>query len=258
MIKRLKQIVAQRRTLWDMSMSLLKAKYAGSILGFWWAVIVPVVLAASINFVFGIAFKVEIPQYALFVLSGIIPWFFLSNALVEASGAFIARASLLRQGQFPREFIPLSQILAVFLNSFIGFIILLPLFTIVNTKVAILFPWLFLVMILQFFFVCGIGLFLACANVYFKDVSHFLSIWLMLWMWITPVFYSPEMLGARYQWVCTWNPAAYYIVSYHCILHKAVMPDLNVLLVAGLLALISFVAGYVFFIKNEATLMKRI
>ncbi len=258
MIKRLMQILTQRRILWDMSMSLLKARYAGSILGFWWAVIVPVVLAASINFVFGIAFKVEIPQYALFVLSGIIPWFFLSNALTEATGAFIARAPLMRQGQFPREFIPFSQILAVFLNSFIGFIILLPLFTIANAKVVILLPWLLLVMFLQFFFVFGVGLFLACVNVYFKDVSHFISIWLMLWMWMTPVFYSPEMLGARYQWVCTWNPVAYFIVSYHSILYKAVMPDLNVLLIAGFLALGSFVAGYAFFIKNEATLMKRI
>ncbi|MDD5027391.1 MAG: hypothetical protein PHV58_02715, partial [Candidatus Omnitrophica bacterium] len=70
-----------RRTLWDMSVAQWRARYAGSYLGIWWTIIPPLVLAASINFVFQLVFKIDMPGYTIFALSGILPWFFLVNSL---------------------------------------------------------------------------------------------------------------------------------------------------------------------------------
>ena len=114
--ERLKKAYIQRRILYDMSLKQLKTKYAGSKLGIWWAVITPVILAASINFVFVSVFKIGIHNYTLFVLAGMLPWFFFNNALSEATDVFIINSPILRQGIFPREFVPVSSVLANFFN----------------------------------------------------------------------------------------------------------------------------------------------
>ncbi len=74
--ERIKDIYRYRHTLWDMASSQFKAKYAGSKLGIWWAVVTPLILAVCINLIFTAAFRVDIPNYTLFVLAGIIPWLF--------------------------------------------------------------------------------------------------------------------------------------------------------------------------------------
>ncbi len=137
---RIKKIYISRHILWDMSVAQLRKKYAGSRLGIWWAVITPLILAVSINSIFTIVFNIHIPNYNLFILAGIIPWIFSSNTLSEVTNSFVVNSSILKQGLFPREFIPVSCILANLLNFLIGFIFLLPIFIILNFKVTFLNP----------------------------------------------------------------------------------------------------------------------
>ena len=256
--ERIKKIYIYRHTLWDMVLKQLKAKYAGSKLGLWWAVVIPLVLAASINFIFTIVFKINIPNYTLFVLAGIIPWLFFSNALGEATNSFIINTSILKQGIFPREFIPISSILANFLNFLIGFILLLPLFIILNFKVIKYLVFLFPIIILHFMFLIGVGLLLSLLNVFFRDLSYFLSIAFMLWFWITPVFFSLEMIPFPYRWICLYNPMTYYVILYQNVLFQGEAPPTSVILIAFLISLVSYFIGHIIFIKNESGLLKRI
>jgi len=116
--------------IWTLSRKELKNKYSGSRLGIWWAVILPLLLALSISLIFTKAFRVEIPNYTFFVLSAILPWTFFSQSLSEVANSFIVNKSLLRQGVFPREIIPVSSIVGNFLNFSIGFIVISPIFII--------------------------------------------------------------------------------------------------------------------------------
>ncbi|MDD5155017.1 MAG: ABC transporter permease [Candidatus Omnitrophica bacterium] len=254
----IKKFYFNRFSLWDMAVSQFKAKYAGSRLGIWWAVVTPVILAASINFVFSLAFKINIPRYALFVLSGILPWLFFNNALMEATNSFSAKSSILKQGMFPREFIPVSSVLANLLNFLVGLIFLLPLFIILKPAVVLVLPWLIIVISLYFIFISGLGLLLSCANVFFRDLAHLLSAVFMIWFWITPVFYSLEMLRYPFRWVCLLNPITYFVVAYQQVLFSAQAPSRQTFLVISLIAIFSLILGYVFFIKKEASLLKRI
>jgi len=111
-----------------MSVKQFKVKYSGSMLGIWWAIIIPLILAASINFVFTYVFKIGIGNFTLFVLSGIIPWLFFSNTVFEVTNSFIANSSVLRQAVLPPEIIPISCVVANSLSFLIGFIVLLPIF----------------------------------------------------------------------------------------------------------------------------------
>jgi ABC-type polysaccharide/polyol phosphate export permease len=248
----------QSSIVWDMALSLLKAKYAGSRLGIWWAIIMPLVLAVSIDFVFTAVFKIHMAGYALFVLAGIIPWFFFTNALTEVTGVFLARSALLKQTASPREFVVIASILANFLNFLIGLLILLPLF--IMAKPAILKGLVFLIPVigLQFFFVLGLGLLCASVYVFYCDLTHFLSIAFMIWFWVTPVFYSLEMIEYPYRLVCAYNPMTYFIVSYRHILFEASPPELFHMALLVVISALSLTAGYGFFIFKKPELLKKV
>jgi len=241
-----------------MAINQLKAKYAGARLGIWWAVVSPLILALSINFVFNVVFRINIPNYTLYVLAGIIPWFFFSTTLMEVTNSFTINASVLRQGVLPRELIVVSCILANLLNFIIGLLFLLPLFIILNLKVVWFLPFLLPVIILHFIFLVGLGFILATANVFFRDMSHFLSVIFMAWFWVTPVFYSLDMLRFPFRWVCILNPMTYYVVSYQDILFTGKSPGFSTIVTMSLLTGLSYLAGHIFLVKNEKMFLKRI
>lgn len=258
MIKRLKNLFSYRKLIWQLSLKTLKSKYSGSMLGLWWAIVTPLILAISINIIFTNVFKVEIRNFTLFVLAGIIPWLFFSNTLSEATNSFIINSSLLRQSTFPREIVPVATIFANFLNFIIGFLVLLPLFIIFRIEVILVLPLLLLVLLLHLIFLLGLGIIFSSLNVFSRDVSHFLSIGLMIWFWITPIFYSLDMIKFPYRWVCLLNPMTYYVIFYRDILFEAKIPSLLTVLISLLIAIVFFGGGYLFFLKKESKLLKRI
>jgi ABC-type polysaccharide/polyol phosphate export permease len=255
---RFKKMYLCRRILWEMSLKQLRGKYAGSKLGIWWAIVTPLLLAVSINFVFNVVFKIETKNYTLFVLAGITPWFFSMNALTEAANSFLANSAVLKQGAFPREFIPISSIFANLLNFLIGLLFLLPFFIVLNFKVALLLPSLFLVILLNVMFILGLGMLFSCINVFYRDLTHFITIGFMVWFWITPVFYSLDMVPASFQWACFLNPMTYYIALYHDVLFNVKAPSLADLAAPFLISALSMIIGHAVFLKAESSLLKRI
>jgi len=247
-----------RRTLWDMSVAQWRSRYAGSYLGIWWTIIPPLLLAASINFVFELVFKIDMPGYTIFALSGILPWFFLVNSLEQATNSFIVSAPILRQGIFPREFIPLAFVLANLINFIISLAIFLPLIIFLNFKIAFLLFILPLVVILHFIFVFGLSLLLASVNVFIRDVSHFLTTVFMVWFWVTPVFYPLGMVSFPFRWVCLLNPMTHYIILYQKLLFYGTRPSLKEMFIVFLISVFSLLLGYLYFAKKQLFLSKNI
>lgn len=256
--ERIKGIIRYRHALMDMTVSQLKSKYAGSYLGIWWAVITPLILAVCINFVFRSVFSIKIPNYTLFVLSGIIPWLFFANTFMDSAVSFTTYSSILKQGIFPREIIPVSIVLSNLLNFLLGFVFMLPLFIMMNLRVAALLPVLAIIILLQAFFIMGLGLFFSAASVFLRDLNHLLSIGLMVWFWVTPVFYSQKMLNLPYRVILILNPMTYYVSSFRQILFGGGVPSAVNLTAVLLLSLVSFSLGYIFFLRTEPSLLKRI
>jgi lipopolysaccharide transport system permease protein len=208
--------------------------------------------------VFSIVFKVGREYFPLFALAGIIPWLFFSNTVSESVNSFSANVSLLRQCLFPVEYVFVSSVLGNLLNFLIGFIFLFPLFAVFNYKVVFLLPFLILIIFLHTVFIMGLGMFLAVLNVFFKDVNHFLSIFLMVWFWVTPVFYELDMVPYPFRLIVLSNPMTYYVLAYQDIVFKACLPELRVLLVCVLMAAVTLSIGYLVLIRKEPELLKRL
>ncbi|MDD5730896.1 MAG: ABC transporter permease [Candidatus Omnitrophica bacterium] len=236
----------------------IKTRYAGSALGMLWVIINPLLLSVVVAFIFTEIIKVNIPHFYLFVISGMLPWSFFSNSLQEADTSIVANAALLRQFSLPREFIPLSSVIANFFIFLSGLVIVLAIVLAVNFKAALILPVLAAVLILHLIFTAGLALLLSSVYVYLRDLGQFLGVLLMFWLWLTPVFYSLQMVPGKYHLLFRFNPLTPYIDLYRSVLFDPALFCPRDLLVTFVLSLASFFLGYLTFLKKESGFLKAV
>lgn len=254
--ERIKKIYIFRHTLWDMAISQLKAKYAGSILGISWAIITPFLIMLVVNIVFTQMMKTEIKNYPLFLLSALLPWFFFINSISEATTSMEKNSNILSQFTITREIIPISVVLTNFINFLFGFIVILPILIIFKIEIVKYILILPLIMFLHFIFTLGISILFSIINVYFKDLSQLLNVGIMFLFWATPIFYPLEIIPLNYRWIILANPATSYIVIYRSLLYYASFGERFMWLLAVGFAFVSLIIGYTLFIKNERDILK--
>lgn len=258
MLYRIKNIFQHRAILKNLVIKNLRGRYAGSAFGMLWTVINPLILAIIIAFIFTEIMKVNINNFYLFIISGILPWAFFAGSLQESSTSIADNASLLKQFSFPRELIPMASVLTNAINLFIGLLAVTPFFIAVNPKVFFLLPMLFLVILLHLIFTSGLAFILSSSCVHFKDIGHVLNMMLLFWLWLTPVFYDMSMVPAKYLPLFSINPVTPYITLYRSVFFDVALPGLKVIVTASFLALCSFCLGYSIFIKQESSFLKRL
>ncbi len=258
LLERTNKLLSQRLILKNIVLGNLKARYAGSLLGVLWAIINPLLVMAVISFVFTHVINIGVDNFPLFVLSAILPWMSFSASIFDSALSITKSGNLLSQFTIAREILPIASVAANFINLLFGLIIMLPVFILFKVNIMNFILLLPLVILLHFTFTVGIGLLLSCANVFFRDIIHFLEVGLMFWFWMTPVFYSVDMVPARFRWICLLNPMTSYITMYRDILFEARMPSVYLIIIAVVMALIMLFIGYVVFLRNEESFLKKI
>lgn len=258
MVKRIRRLFSQRQILKNIILKEIRAKYAGSLLGIFWALITPLLITIVVNFIFTKVMRMDIEHFPLFVLSAILPWMCFSTSLFDATNSIVKNTHLLNQFVISREILPVSAVLANFINFSFGLAVVLPIFVVFKIQIMPLLLLLPFVIFLHLVFTVGIGLFLACVNVFFRDLSNLLEVSLMFWIWITPIFYSIDMLPENFRWVFALNPMTLYIEMYRNILFEARIPSIGIIFIASGMSLSALIAGYVTFIKYEAGFLKKI
>ncbi len=244
--------------LWNLVSKNLKAKYAGSFLGMMWAFINPLLLALIISFIFTDIFKMSTRDFYLFILSGMLPWTFLSSSLLEASLSIPANAALLKQFSLPRKIIPLSVVLANFILFLFGLLAIMPLFIIAFPGVLFMLPLLVVALIALFFFTLGLSLSLAALCVNSRDITHVLNTLLMFWLWMTPVFYSVDIVPKEYRIMLDANPFQPFLVLFRASLLRGTSWNLSELLVSVVLCLFVLLTGSYLFSNKENKFLQRI
>lgn len=256
LMDRFKKIIAERQIIRGMVIKNLRSKYIGSISGILWAIINPLLIMLVITFVFSQIMKTDIKHFPLLVLSALLPWNFFSNSINESSTSISSNINVLRQFVMLKETIPVSIVVSNLINFLFGFIIILPVFIVFNIsiiKYLILLPFIIL---LHFIFTLGISMLLSIINIYFKDLPQLLNIFLMFLFWLTPVFYSINMIPQKYSWFIIANPSSCYIVIYRALLYQGSSGGISMWLLAIGFAFISILSGYFLFIKKESEILK--
>ena len=224
MFHNLRQLVRYRALIQSLVTRELKARYRGSVLGFFWSFINPLLLLLVYSFVFVVVLPgthpPEIEPYALFMFCGILPWTWFSSSLTEAANSLMAGGNLIKKVLFPAEILPIVAVLANMMHFFFGLPILVAFLiyfrpTLTLTEML----WFPAVVAVQLLFTLGLSLLLAALTVHFRDIKDILSNLLTLWFFATPIIYPMHLApGSISKAVLNANPFSHFAVSYQEIL----------------------------------------
>jgi lipopolysaccharide transport system permease protein len=179
----------------------LKVRYKQTVLGVAWSVVRPLLTMIVFTVVFSKAagLKADDPSvpYALFVLAGILPWQFFSNALSEASGSLIGNANLISKVYFPRMIIPASAVITSMVDFLITFGLMLLMFGYFQYIPSVRILALPLFVLLAFFCAFGIGLYITALNVKYRDFRYIIPFVIQFGLYITPVGFGSKVLLSK-------------------------------------------------------------
>lgn len=236
----------------------IRGKYKGSWLGILWTFLNPLLMLAVYALVFPYILRVKVENYTIFMIVALIPWNFFTNAVQTGTGCIVANGNILKKVYFPREIIPISTTTSQLVNFIITCIIMVIfiLFSGVGFSIHILlFPILVLI---QYVFTLGVTFVLSALTVFAQDVSHFVSVIIMLGFYATPIVYQASMLPEKFQIFLKINPMAQLVEAYRSILYYHQLPDMVMLTIWGIGSVIILVVGYLIFKKFEKSFVEEL
>jgi len=201
----------------------LKARYRGSVLGFFWSFFNPLLLLLIYTFVFtkvlvGIHPE-EMEPYALFMFCGILPWTWFSSSVLESSNTLIAGGNLIKKVLFPAEVLPIVTVLANMVHFFLGLVILAAFLVYYQRPIeGLQLLWFPVIVLVQLVFTIGLALFLSAMTVHFRDLKDLLSNLVQFWFFATPIIYPMQTIPENMRWWLNLNPMTHLMISYQEVL----------------------------------------
>ncbi len=254
MLENLRSLIRYRGLIQTLVTRELKARYRGSVLGFFWSFINPLLLLLVYTFVFtvvlpGFRDDPTTQPYALFMFCGLLPWFWFSSSLLEASSALVVHGNLIKKVLFPAEILP---IVAVVANMF-HFLFALPILALFLLFYArpvqiVELVWFPVIMLIQLILSLGLGFMLSALTVHFRDLRDILNNLLTLWFFSTPIIYPMTKIPSWGKFFMDFNPFAHLAISYQEILfYDGPFGHWKWLLAVGVFSVVVFLLGYALF-----------
>jgi lipopolysaccharide transport system permease protein len=206
----------------------IKARYKQSILGYAWVILVPLLNLVVMSLVFSYFIRIQTGDvpYAVYLFVGLVPWTFMSNSIAMATSSLVSNSSLITKITLPRMVFPISVIFSKIIDFLLSLVILLIFLVFFGIGLKITLVLLPLVFLVQLVLVIGISLILSAINVFFRDVENILGVFLMLWMYLTPIVYPPELVPEQFRQIFSLNPMVGIINAYRYIVLYGVLPPL--------------------------------
>jgi ABC-type polysaccharide/polyol phosphate export permease len=237
----------------------LKARYRGSVLGFFWSFVNPMLLLLTYGIVFKYVFPGPKPKepWFLFLFCGILPWTWFQSSIAESAGVLIAGGNLIKKVLFPAEVLPVVTVLANLVHFSLGLPVLL-ICLLVEGRLAPSALLLPLPILVQLLFTLGLALIFSALTVHFRDLQDILAHVLHLWFWGSPVLYDYGVLKGTFRTLLRLNPMAHVLVSYQQMLFDGHFDHYRGLLLAGLCSILTFALGSFLFERLRDTLAEEV
>lgn len=216
-VKWLLDIFRESRLIKGLAINDFKMRYASSYLGVFWAFVQPVVTVTIYSVIFGLGFKslpVEGISFALWLTVGIVPWFFFSEALTNATNALLEYSYLVKKMVFKVNILPMVKIVsAVFIHVFfIAVAVVMQLIT--ERSLSIYIVQVVYYTLCTMVLTLGLAYITSAVVVFFKDLGQIVNIILQFGMWATPIMYPVTMFGSTVAKILKFNPMFYIVDGY--------------------------------------------
>jgi ABC-type polysaccharide/polyol phosphate export permease len=251
MSKYLAELVAYRELLGNLVVNELRLRYRNSVLGFLWTILNPLAYLAILSVVFSRIFRFQIPNYTIFLFSGLVAWTMIQQTVIIATSSIVGNQGLIRRVYVPKLIFPLANVLARYIDHLILTAVLLGAMAVFKAP----FTWslLFLpaAVLLNLVFSLGLSLLTTTAHIRIRDVEHVISIGFQILFYITPILYTIDVLPPKFRTVLLLNPVYYFVEAFRYPVAYGAFPPGWVLWRAGLIAVVTFAAGLLVFSRKE-------
>jgi len=252
-------LVQYRELIRNLVLKDLKLKYRGSIFGFLWSLLNPVVMMTVYLIAFRYIMRIRSEGFVFLLLVGILAWTFFSASASMGAGAIVDNGGLLKTVHFPRAVLPIASVLFNLAQYLLTILVFLPFMLLVYrmppSAPMLLFP---VIVLLQLAMTIGVALALAAGVAFFRDIRHLLEIALMVMFWTTPIIYDYQAIPGAWRWPVLLSPMSPFVLAYQQILYYGRVPDAQVSLVAVLYAAIAFTAGFALFTRVQHEFVEQI
>lgn len=251
LLAHLRELLRYRELVKLLAVRDLKLRYRHSVLGFLWCLLNPLLMMT----VFTVVFTVLLPNNAVrhfpvFILIGLLAWNLHSTSLMGAINSVVGHSHLVQKVYFPREVLPIAQVLSNTVNFLLSLLALVPIIFIFQVSLSFTVLLLPLVLLAQVLFTMGVALVLAAVNVYYRDTGIIMETLMLAWFFLTPVFYRIEDVFPVYsRLMYVLNPPASIIAAYRDILYYGTMTNLDFFSRTFVTSAAVLVLGYLFFVR---------
>ncbi len=234
----------------------LKVRYKSTVLGFLWALLVPVATMLVFKLVFSFFLRIKIPNipYSVYLLTGLFPWFFLSMSISIATTSLVDNSNLLKKVYFNRTVIPVSIVASNLINFLLSLVILIIYMVILKIKLSLIILFLPILILLQIMLIIGLALGFSSLFINYRDIKYGVEILLLIWFYLTPIFYPIDLIQklpviARKLYML--NPMTNIIIMYRNILLYNRMPYYLMLFKTIFICFLIYIIGLLIFKKYE-------
>ncbi len=239
-----------RLFIWRSVISDLRHRYAGSAMGVFWNVLIPLAQILIYTLIFSKIMAVRLPgagsttAFAIYLCSGLLPWLGFSECVSRGTQSFLENATYLKKLPIPEQIFVAQNAVGATLSLCISMSLLFVLTIVLKGEIT--WAWLVVPMVILLFqsFGFGLGLMLGSLNVFFRDIGQGLGVVLQMWMFLTPIVYVKDILPALFQKLLVFNPAFPFIDSLQGIIVRGLSPDLWHWGLMAFWALMAPLAGY--------------
>ena len=231
----------------------LKVKYRRSFLGYLWSLLNPLLMMTVMTLVFSNFFRYQIPEgnYPLYLICGQTLFTFFNESTNLSMYSIINNAPLIKKVYVPKFIFPISKVFSSFVTtsfSLLAILIVMPFCHVRFTPYLLLF-WVPLIFL--FLFACGMGMVLSALSVYFRDITHLYSVFTLLLMYATPIFYPISIVPEKFKIIIQLNPLFNYIQFFRDVVIYGTLPSFGIFMACVVSSLVMFGLGVLVFHKLQ-------
>lgn len=257
----IKSILKHRDLIKQIVKRNVQLRYRGSVLGLIWMVSTPILMIMVYTFVFSVVFKARWGTgtgaeeskiaFALILFCGLAVYNIFVESINTATSVIISNPNLVKKVVFPLEILPLTSLLTSLFFGIVWFVILIISICVLMQKIcftAICLPFVLFPLIL---FSCGVSWFVSSLATFLRDLPHAITLAMQVLMFLTPIFYSMDMIPEPYKTILKLNPLTYVIENARKVMIYNQWPDWYVLGISMIVAVVVFQLGYMWFMKTK-------
>ena len=245
----IREIYDSRNILKSLIIKSLFGRYKNSVFGFAWHFFNPILMMLVYYIVFTEIRVVSIPNFWIYLASGLFPFNFMLNCMTAGSTCITSNPGMVKKMYIPREILVLAQAISSFIIMLIGYSVIVVAIVLSGNSLSFVLLLMPLLMVIMLVFVIGYMLLFSAIAVYLRDVQYLLNSISMIFFFATPMYFTLDSVGGILETIVMANPFTYYVEFFHQIVYYNSIPSTFVIVVCFLLSIISIMVGLFVFGK---------